>query len=527
MSDLLKNNLVVAAGTAFSRITGLLRVVALGYVLGRSSLTDAYKLANETPNIVYELLLGGVLSATLVPLFSTFHEDDDDESTNVVITTTIVLLGALTLVAVVAAPLVFRLYSLTVADGTDADLFRSVGTTLARVFLIQIFFYGVTALANAFLNSRRRYFAAAWTPIASNLIVIATLLSLRGTGPAQWSLQDVVDNSRVRLTLGLGATAGIAVMALLLIPAVSATGFRFRPKFDIRHPAVRKLLSLSVWTLGFVLANQIALIVIRNLTQPGSGDASSYFDAFTIFVLPHGLLAVSIATTFQPDLARSVVRRDKAAVIRTTSLGIRLTGLITIPAGVGIFVLRRPIVGLVFQGKYSPTDALVTSRALAGFALGLGAFSIYLFVLRAFYAHKDTKTAFSVNVVENLINVVLAVFLAGSYGVLGLGASYAIAYVIAAIFVLYVLSNKLRGFPLAEVYQALAKMVIAAVLMGEAVWLIAHLVGSNVGLGALGRLGVSIVVGIAVYTGLLALMGSPEVDALRARLARRSTPAAD
>jgi putative peptidoglycan lipid II flippase len=528
VSGLLKNNLVVATGTALSRITGLLRVVALGAVLGRSSLTDAYKLANETPNIVYELLLGGVLSATLVPLFSTFLEDDDEESTNVVITTTVVVLAALTVVAVVAAPLVFRLYSFTVADGTDADLFRSVGTTLSRIFLIQIFFYGLTGLANAYLNSRRRFFAAAWSPIAANLVIIATLLSLPSAGPGnEWSLLDVVESTRVRLTLGLGATVGIALMALLLIPAVTNAGLRFRPRFDFRHPAVRRLLALSFWTVGFVLANQIALVVIRNLTQPGSGDSSSYFDAFTIFMLPHGLLAVSIATTFQPDLARSVVRKDKAAVIRTTSLGIRLTGLITIPAGVGIFVLRRPIVGFVFRGKYTDADSLVTSRALAGFALGLGAFSIYLFVLRAFYAHKDTKTAFTVNVLENTINVVFAFILAGSFGVLGLGASYAIAYVIAAIFVLYVLANKLHGFPLADVYRSLAKMGVAAALMGEAVWLVARQVGSNVGLGALGRVSLSALVGIAVYSGVLVLIGSPEIDALRARLARRSTVAAD
>jgi putative peptidoglycan lipid II flippase len=527
-SNLLKNNLVVAAGTALSRITGLLRVVALGYVLGRSPLTDAYKLANETPNIVYELLLGGVLSATLVPLFSTFLEDDDDESTNVVITTTAVMLAALTLVAVVAAPLIFRLYSLTVADGTDADLFRAVGTTLARIFLIQILFYGITGLANAFLNSRRRFFAAAWSPIVPNLIIIATLLSLPDSGPADWSLQNALDSTRLRLTLGLGATAGIATMALLLIPAVAATGFRLRPQLDFRHPAVRKLLSLSFWTVGFVLANQVALIVVRNLTQPGSGDASSYFDAFTFFVLPHGLLAVSIATTFQPDLSRSVARRDKAAVMRTASLGIRITGLITIPAGVGVFVLRRSIVGLFFErGNYSAQDALVTSRALAGLALGLGAFSIYLFVLRAFYAHKDTRTAFTVNVIENAINIGFAFLLAGTYGVLGLGASFAIAYVIAAIFALYVLSNKLPGFPLAEVLRALAKIVVAAALMGEAVWLVTHQVGGNQGLGAVVRLALGVIAGIVVYAGVLTLAGSAELDALRARLTKRSARDAD
>ena len=116
MSGLLRSNIVVAGGTAISRVTGLLRLIVLGYVLGQTALSDAYLIANETPNIVYELLLGGVLSATLVPLFSTFVEDDDDEATNVVITVSVVLMAALTVVAVIAAPLIFGLYSIDVSD---------------------------------------------------------------------------------------------------------------------------------------------------------------------------------------------------------------------------------------------------------------------------------------------------------------------------------------------------------------------------------------------------------------------------
>ena len=191
---------------------------------------------------------------------------------------------------------------------------------------------------------------------------------------------------------------------------MSRTGFRFRPNFDLRHPAVRKLLSLSFWTIGFVVANQVALLVVRNLAEPGSSDAAAYINAFTFFVLPHGLLAVSIATTFQPEMSRSVARRDRAGFVDQASLGLRMTALFTIPAGVGIFVLRQPIIGALLQrGEFTADDADAAQRALAGLALGLGAFSIYMFVLRGFYAHKDTKTPFKINVVENLINIVLGV----------------------------------------------------------------------------------------------------------------------
>jgi putative peptidoglycan lipid II flippase len=519
MSGLLRSNVVVASGTALSRITGLLRLVVLGYVLGQTALSDAYLIANETPNIVYDLLLGGLLSATLVPLFSTFVETDDDDATNVILTVSVALMGALTIVAVVAAPLIFGLYSVNVSDGVDPDLYRSVGTTLARIFLIQIFFYGLVGLANAFLNSRRRFFAAAWSPILPNVIIIAFLLSLPNPGSADWQLEQVLSNDRLRWTLG--ATVGIASMAAVLVPAMFATGFRFRPRLEFRHPAVRKLLSLSAWTFGFVVANQVALLVVRNLAEPGSSDASAYINAFTFFVLPHGLLAVSIATTFQPEMSRSVARRDRTGFVDQASLGLRMTALLTIPAGVGIFVLRQPIIGALLQrGEFGAADADAAQRALAGLALGLGAFSVYMFVLRGFYAHKDTRTPFVINVVENALNIVLAVVLVDRYGVLGLGLAFALAYLVSSVWAMQVLSYKVPGFSVRSILASIAPMLLAALVMAEAVWLVTQQVGGNAGSAAAVRLVVGAIVGVVTYGGVLYVLRVPELDAVRRRLRR-------
>ncbi|MGA9277813.1 murein biosynthesis integral membrane protein MurJ [Ilumatobacter sp.] len=522
MSGLLKSNLVVATGTALSRLTGLVRFAVLAAVLGGTAVSDAYFLANETPNIVYELLVGGVLSATLIPLFTSFDEHDDDDARSAVVSMAIALIAITTLVAVVAAPLIFRVFSQRVDTDVDPELFRSVGTTLARIFLIQILFYGLTGLANAFLNSRRRFFAAAWSPILPNVIIIATLLSLPDLGPGGYTLTDVLDDTRIRLTLGLGATLGIGAMALVLVPAAWRAGLRVKFVWKPRHPAVKKLMSLSFWTLGFVAANVVALTVVRNLTEPGSAGATAYLLAFTFFMLPHGLVGVSIATTFQPEMARAVAKRSKPDFIASASLGIRMTALLTIPAGVGLFVLRRPLIGIALEYKnFNADDALEASRALAGLALGLGAFSIYLFVLRAFYAHQDTKTAFKVNVVENALNIVLAFALVGTYGVLGLGASFAIAYVLSALWVLQILSYKVPGFEMRSVLAALGRMLVAAALMGEAVWFVARLLGANSGGGAAVRLIAGTIVGVIVYAGLLVAMGAPELDALRHRLPGR------
>ena len=238
---------------------------------------------------------------------------------------------------------------------------------------------------------------------------------------------------------------------------------------------MRQVLLLSGWTIGYVAANQVSVIVVRNLADPGSGDAAAYFDAFTFFIFPYGLLGVSIATTFVPDLARSVVRRDKPAF---------MAPVVARPADDGAadaarpacccFVLRRPIIGAFLQhGQYEPADALDTSNALGGFALGLVGLSVYVFALRGFYAHQDTRTPFVINVVENLLNIVLALVLVGRYGVLGLGLAFALAYLISSVWAIQVLSYKVPGFPIGEVFASFWRMIVAGALAGEVAWLVA------------------------------------------------------
>ncbi|MEL6893656.1 MAG: lipid II flippase MurJ, partial [Actinomycetota bacterium] len=371
-------------------------------------------------------------------------------------------------------------------------------------------------------------FAAAWSPVLPNLIIIATLLSLPDPDGPVWELGDVLDDTRLRLTLGAGATLGIGAMALVLVPAAIRAGYRPRVRWNPRHPAAKQLVALSLWTLGFVASNIVALTIVRNLTEPGSTRATAYIFAFTFFILPHGLLGVSIATTFQPNMARAVARRDRQSFIESASLGIRMTALLTIPAGVGLFVLRRPLIGLALEYRnFSPEGALETSRALGGFALGLGAFSVYLFVLRCFYAHQDTRTPFVVNAFENVINVVLAVALVGAFGVLGLGASYALAYGVVVFWAIQILGWKVPGFPVRQVLWSLWRMAVAAALMGESVWFVVRNVGGNTGLDALGRIVVGTIVGVIVYGGLLVAMGSPELDVLRRRFSRPGPAAAE
>ena len=518
MAGLIRSNLVVASGTAVSRITGLVRIVIFGMVIGQTALADAFDGANNAPNAIYELFIGGVLSASLVPLFARLidNENSNNQKSNdidAIVSTALYVLVSITVVAVLAAPAIFHLFSLSPSSAVDADAYRQAGTALTRIFLVQIFFYGISAITSALLNARRQFFAAAWSPALANIVAIAFLLYIPSVGaesPPQ--LGEVVSNSSLLWTLGLSTTAGVAIMALTQLLAVRKSGIRISLKPQFRHHAVARLVRLSTWTLGYVVANQIALVVIKNLASPGSGWVDAYAKAFIIFQLPHGLLAVSLATTMVPELSRLIHSNDEPSFARRMSDGIRLTAMLTIPAAVGLFLLARPTVAVLLQhGNFDATATTNTARALSGLALGVAGFSVYLFVLRGFYARNDTRTPFFINLIENALNIVLALLLVDRFDVLGLGIAFSLAYLVSAAIALAVLRRSTPSLQLAPLLVSILRIVGAAALMAIVVRFASGIIGSNLGAGALLRVLLSSLLGLLVYVISLLTFGAPDI----------------
>jgi putative peptidoglycan lipid II flippase len=260
------------------------------------------------------------------------------------------------------------------------------------------------------------------------------------------------------------------------------------------------------------VANQIALVVIKNLASPGSGWVDAYAKAFIIFQLPHGLLAVSLATTFVPELSRMIHSNDEPSFARRMNDGIRFTAMLTIPAAVGLFVLAKPIVGALLQhGNFDAIATINTARALSGLALGVGGFSVYLFVLRGFYARNDTRTPFLINLVENALNIVFALLLVGRFDVLGLGIAYSLAYLISAAFALLVLQRSTPSLQIAPLLLSILRIVVSAALMAIVVQSTSGLIGSDVGMGALARIVLSSCLGLLVYAMSLLAFGAPDL----------------
>lgn len=522
-----RESLWVAAGTGLSRLTGFARVFVLAYAVGQSPLGDLYTKANSAPNLVYELVIGGVLSATLVPLFVRARDEHDHDGASVLLSVGVVVSAVLAVVALALTALGDHvIHGRLVADGGPSNpslVELQIVVDLLYLMLPQILLYGIASLSTAYLNAARRYRTAAFAPILTNLVSIAAfaVVGIRLQG------EDAVLEAGSRdvsalLWLGIGTTAGIAAMAIPMMWEVRRTGvpIRFMPRF--RHPVVSRVVRLSGWTFGYVVANQLALLAVVLLLP----DNKRYSDAFIFFQLPHGLIAVSIMTTMTPELASAAARLDFQDLADRFVRCLRLLAMLIVPAAVGYVLLATPITSFLRHGNLTAEDARLTGRAVAAFAVGLPAFSAYLFACRGYYALSDTRTPFVLNVVENGLNVVaLFVLVAvGQTTSTTFAAAYSGAYVIAAALALWRFERTLRSKD-QTVHRPdlspIGRMAIAALGMGISVWIVRQLLPDDAGSGALAAVLVSVFLGAAVYAGLGLALGVSEFEATRTAVLRR------
>jgi putative peptidoglycan lipid II flippase len=527
---LVRSSGVVAIGTGLSRISGLARTVATAVVLGTVGVGAAYNLANNTPNMIYDLLLGGVLSATLVPVLVANREHDDQAGTDAVLTVASVFLVITSVIAILLAPAIVHLYGLIAHAGPHppSGQEEELATLLLRLFAPQVLFYGLATLGSALLNAHRRFAAAAFAPVLNNVVLICVLLAASRVLAHDSSVAQVESDSVAVLLLGLGTTAGIAAMALVLWPAITMAKIPVRWRFDLHHPAVRQVARLSGWTLGYVVVNQVTLFIIIALafSTPGGGGVSAWTYAYQFFQLPYGVFTVSVMTAFTPELASLATEQAWTRFKDRFLFGVRLIVLLLLPATILLLLLARPVVSVLLSyGHFHAADARITASTVAGLAYGIVGFSMYLYVLRGFYALRDTKTPFLINLVENALTLVFAFVFATvtKSGVEGLAWAWSLAYLIAAVIAFVALRRRIGvfGFALAvRTTVPVSRMVVAAVGMAVVVGIAAHLTEPS---GASAWLAVVVGggLGLVVYWALLEVMRVPEMREIPRLLGRR------
>jgi putative peptidoglycan lipid II flippase len=506
---------VMAVGTTISRVTGVFRIVALAYALASTSpLSDAYNLANTIPNIIHDIVLGGIVSATFIPVFverlSTKADDDAWEAISAVATVTLLVLGVATLVFLALTPLI--IHATTALDRTsEAPQTRQVATDLLILFVPQLTCYGFISLATALLNARRRFAAPMFAPIANNVILIVVLF-LYATSVQNRTLEAVAHDRGQLLFLGLGTTLAVVAQAFLMIPSLRRAGLHLRWRLDFRHEAVRTILRLSGWTFGLVVANQISLLVVLAVSGRIRGGVTAYTYAYTVFQLPFGVVAVSIMSATSPSLAAYRALGDWPMFRRRMTLGLRAMLAMTVPAAAGLVVLARPGMALLLaHGATTTSSTVLSAQSLAMLALGLPGFCVFLYAIRVLQSMQDLRTAFWLYVAENGINVVLAVVLGIPFGVRGIALSISIAYTVAAFFAMATVRTRVQGLDAGLLTRPLGRVAVACVALVVAAALASNVSAAQRGFALFGRVAFGVVAGAAAYfltAGVLAALAA-------------------
>ncbi|MGF1664544.1 MAG: murein biosynthesis integral membrane protein MurJ, partial [Kineosporiaceae bacterium] len=398
---------VMAAGTATSRVLGFVRLALLAAVLGATAenlAANAFAVANTIPNALYLLIAGGALNAVLVPQIVRADADGEAgrERLDRLFTISLVGMAALTVVLTLSAGLLIDLY-------TDDLPPEQVGLAVAfAVWTIpQVFFYGLYALVGQVLNARGSFGPYMWAPVANNVVAIlglAGVLAVSGT----LSARPPADFGPLLVAALAGtATLGVVVQALVLIPALRATGFRFRPRWRWRGTGLRSAGSVAAWTFAGLVLSQVAYLVLNRVataaeeaarvdgTADRTASVAAWGFAFVIFMLPHGLVAVSVVTAQFTAFARAAGDRDLDRLRREASAAVRLLVVgMALPA-VALVVLAQPVAMLLFGGDAG--RGLAVGMVLAAMALGLPAFSATYQMQRVFYALTEGRTPFLVS----------------------------------------------------------------------------------------------------------------------------------
>lgn len=433
-ASLARASWVMAAGTAVSRLTGFGRVAALAWAFGFTRLTDAYNLANTTPNILYELVLGGVLGGTLVTVFVRHLQSDEDggrAAVSAIASSAAVALFALSAMLAFAAPAVIGLYGR--GAGFPADQ-RQIAVSLLRWFAPQVAILGAITLSAALLQARRRFAAPMWAPVAANVATIGVVLAAPLLFGARLDLADAIARPGLVVLLGLGTTAAYGLQAAILLLRLRGTGVWGGWRWQPSHPAVRSVLRLSGWLVGLTVANQVALWVVLTLAGRRAGGVSAFQAAVLFFQLPHAVITVSVASAVQPGLAELWAADRRGEFARRSAWALRRSAFLVLPSALALFVLARPLVAIALdRGALAASSVELTVGVLQMLALGIPGFSAFLLLVRCCFAMADTRSAFWLYVLQNSLAVAIAVSSFGRYGIRSLGLAYAASYTVAAI----------------------------------------------------------------------------------------------
>jgi putative peptidoglycan lipid II flippase len=472
--SLARSSGVMALGTIASRFTGFLRTAILLYAIGTQSLGDAYNVANNLPNAVYNLALGGILTSVVVPLLvnaAKTSQDGGEAYDQRIFTLGVVALGGITVVATAAAVPITAIYGHGMPNAATYHL----TVIFTYFFMPQIFFYGVSSLASAILNARGSFASPMWTPVVNNVVVILAGVALIVAAGTNRTPQDI-SAGEVQL-LGIGTTVGIVLQTLALWPSIRRVGFRWRPRFDFRRAEIAEIGRMSGWMFFYILATQLSLVITTIVandagarvcnTCAGAGYAA-FSNAWQLFQLPYAIVGVSVITAMLPRMSAHAAGGANHLLSKDFSVATRLSSVIIVPSAMILAVLGPPLAeGIFGHGSTSAASARYLGVIFGVFCLGLLPYTLFNLLLRAFYAVHDSRTPALIGAVSMAVRIVLgfaALFVLPPADVVaGLGVAFGVSSLVMAVWLWRILSRRVGGLETHRINMTLLRMHVAAV----------------------------------------------------------------
>lgn len=510
MSSLLRATLSISVATILSRITGYGRTMAMAAVLAGSLVADAYGAAGLLPSLIYELFLGGILYSIFIPVLieriTNHGEDDARDLTNALFTVILPLMAVVTLIGVLLAEPIIdvatRWEDSASLSPAEAERTMEMAVLFFRIFAIQMLFYGVNTLATGVLQAHRRFFLPTFAPVINNLLVICSFV-------AYYLVAD--QNQTLGLyILAVGATAGLALMVLALVPTMLSLGYVPRPRFG--HPALGPTMRLA-GPMVILVAASVGFQAFATFLASGFGAVAEIGYAFAIFSLPYGIFAVAISTALLPELSERYSRGDSEGYRENFSLGLRAIAFVMVPASVGTAALAEPIVGLLYERlEFGPQETQIVAAVLVAYAVGLVGYSAYFFMVRAFYSRQNTKTPAILNVAIFIVFVGFSYALSRLLEAPGIALALSVSYAVLALASLWATRREIGRVEGRRLLVSLAKILISGAAMYGVALLGIELLGT--GSNSWDRLLILLLAGsasVAAYLGVALALRAEEI----------------
>ncbi|HUU49797.1 MAG TPA: murein biosynthesis integral membrane protein MurJ [Nitrospinota bacterium] len=448
---------VVSAATLLSRILGFIRDMVIANVFGAAMITDAFFVAFRIPNLLRRLLGEGTLTAAFIPVFTEYREtgkkDEAWDLTNSLITILILLLISITFLGVIFAPIIVRL----IAPGFYNSMDKYTLTVgLTRIMFPYIFFIGLTVMAMGILNSLKHFATPSLAPSILNISMILTALYL-----SPYTKYPI-------FALAYGVILGGIGQLIFQIPILLKKGLKYRIKFDWTHPGVKKVGGLmlpSVLGLAVAEINIFVDTLLASLLKEGSVSFLYYGNRLVQF--PLGLFGVAMGIAILPMLSITSAKDDIRELKDTLSFALRLVFFVTIPATIGLVILRVPIINVLFQrGEFLASDTYFTAIALLYYSIGLCAFAGVKIVVPAFYSLKDAKTPVKIGIYAMLANIILNLILMVPLKHGGLALATSLSSMLNLGLLVFILRKRLGPLGMKKIINSIIKLSFATVIMG-------------------------------------------------------------